>query len=539
MELAKVTIVRNGESKEYSVTRTDHCRHPGEVLPILTCIKHNGMCSMTPSWPAFKKGTQSARAFWNDTSGVILPYVTVMLVAIVGLSVLALDGARLMSLQTQLQNGADALALAGAAELDRLPDAETRARTAIQRLLTNSTLFGSGASRTIAVSNIKFYSGLPANDASPMSAGTPATGPGNARFVSVSVRPVTLPTILPAAFFGGASTVTTTASAVAGFDQVVCGVTPIYVCNPYETAGMTYDQATEALQQAAANPSDQARLMRLRQYDGNAPYVAANYGFLDSPTLGSDEASLIDSISIVRPAACFLQRGVNLRAGFVQSVREGFNVRFDIYEGAMSEKYNDSNYRPAQNVRKGYVLASGDENQNACAARRGANWPIGIPPIQVTGLPLDRSWPIDGMGEGNWDFDTYWQVNHGDSRRPPNLNGGPASNADAPSRYRVYRYEIEQGHIADISVGGESGAPACYSGGDLSGMPERRILHAAVVNCLSLQLEGEVQFKVPVAAFGKFFLTLPLGSKTDLYVEMVGLVRPGDGVSFDVVQLYR
>jgi hypothetical protein len=49
-----------------------------------------------------------------------------------------------------------------------------------------------------------------------------------------------------------------------------------------------------------------------------------------------------------------------------------------------------------------------------------------------------------------------------------------------------------------------------------------------------------VQFDVTVAAFGKLFLTLPLGrSQTDLYVEMVGLVRPGDGVSFDVVQLYR
>src|SRR5262249_18213831 len=101
------------------------------------------------------------------------------------------------------QNGADALALAGAAELDRLPDAETRARTAIERLLTNSTLFGARASRTIAVSKIQFYSRLPASDASPMSAGTLATGPGNARFVSVTVRPVTLPTILPAAIFVG------------------------------------------------------------------------------------------------------------------------------------------------------------------------------------------------------------------------------------------------------------------------------------------------------------------------------------------------
>src|SRR6516225_4736666 len=372
------------------------CRHPGEALPILTRIKHSGMCSMMPNWPVFKEGTRSARAFWNDTSGVILPYVTVMLVVIVGLSVLALDGARLMSLQTQLQNGADALALAGAAELDRLPDAETRARTAIQRLLTNSTSFGSGTNRTIAISKVQFYSRLPTSDASPMSAGTLATRPANARFVSVTVRPVTLPTILPAAFFGGANTITTFASAVAGFDQVVCGVTPIYVCNPYETAGMTYDQATEALQHAAANPTDQGRLIRLRQYDGNAAYAAANYGFLSSPTLGSDDMSLIDSIAVFRPAACFLQRGVNFRPGLVRFVHEGFNVRFDIYEGAMSEKYNDSNYSPAQNVRKGYVLPSGDENQNACAARRGANWPIGGGPNGVTGFPLDRSWPIDG-----------------------------------------------------------------------------------------------------------------------------------------------
>jgi Flp pilus assembly protein TadG len=499
------------------------------------------MRSMTPSWPVFENGAQSARAFWDDTSGVILPYVTIMLVVIVGLSVLALDGARLMSLQTQLQNGADALALAGAAELDRLPDSETRARTAIERLLTNSTLFGS-TNRTIAVSKIQFYSRLPASDTSPMSAGTLATRPGNARFVLVTVRPVTLPTILPAAFFGAANTITAAASAVAGFDQVVCGVTPIYVCNPYETPGMTYDQATEALQHAAANPPDQGRLIRLRQYGGNAPYAAADYGFLNSPTLGSDEVSLIHSIAVVRPAACFLQRGVNFRPGLVQSVREGLNVRFDIYEGSMSDKYNDSNYRPAQNVRKGYVVASGDANQNACATRRGANWPIGSPPDQVTGLPLDRTWPYFGsMGEGNWDFNTYWQVNHGGNSGPSAmLDGGPAGNTDVPSRYRVYRYEIEQGHVGDVSLGGESGAPACYSGGDLSAVPDRRILHAAVINCHNVDSADEPHSNVPVAAFGKFFLILPLArAQTDLYVEMVGLVRPGDGVSFDVVQLYR
>jgi hypothetical protein len=145
------------------------------------------------------------------------------------------------------------------------------------------------------------------------------------------------------------------------------------------------------------------------------------------------------------------------------------------------------------------------------------------------------------MGAGDWDFSTYWQVNHsGDGRNPPMVNGGPASNANPPSRYDVYRYEIDQGYVADRSPGGESGVPACYGGSNRAAQPDRRILHAAVVNCQSLGLNARAGSGIPVAAFGKFFLTLPLSrSQTDLYVETVGLVKPGDDVNFDMVQLYR
>jgi len=150
---------------------------------------------------------------------------------------------------------------------------------------------------------------------------------------------------------------------------------------------------------------------------------------------------------------------------------------------------------------------------------------------------MDRTWPDFGnMGEGNWDLNTYWDVNH--QGMAPALASGNI--VDALSRYRVYRYEIEHGLVGDVSQGGESGAPACYTGNDLSGIPDRRILHAAIINCQSVPSMDDTQASVPVAAFGKFFLTLPLQqSQTDLYVELVGLVQPGDGVSFDVVQLYR
>src|SRR5499427_4400564 len=118
-----------------------------------------------------------AKSFCADTRGLILPYVTMMLIVIIGVSLLALDGARFMSLQTQLQNVADALALAGAAELDRLPDSETRAREAIGSLLTNSLLFGNSDDRNVGVSNISFYSQLPTDDSIPISSATVASGP--------------------------------------------------------------------------------------------------------------------------------------------------------------------------------------------------------------------------------------------------------------------------------------------------------------------------------------------------------------------------
>jgi hypothetical protein len=467
-----------------------------------------------------------------------------MLVVIVGVSVLALDAARYMSLQTQLQNGADALAIAGAAELDRLPDAETRSVNAINTLLSNSSLFGAGAEKTVRAASVQFYSRLPPTDDRPLSAGVVAADPTQARFVSIAVRPVTLTTILPATFFGGTNRMTTGASAVAGFDQVVCEAAPIFVCNPYEVAGMMYEQASGALQAAAADPAARRRLMRLRQYHrGGDRYQAGDYGFLSAANLGATSIDLIAAIASARPTACFSQNSIRLRPGFEPSVREGINVRFDIYDGAMAAARNDSNYRPSENVRKGFVGGGAGSAGNMCNAQPATFWPIGTPPNQATGLPLDRTWPLMNalMGNGDWDFDTYWQVNHGPAGRDtPVIDGRQASNTNPPSRYAVYRYEIEHGFVADRSPGGESGAPACYAGGVLADTPDRRVLQMPIINCQSLGISGGGQIDVPVAAFGKFFVTLPLTrAQTDLYMELVDLVKPGDPGNFEMVQLYR
>jgi len=48
----------------------------------------------------FRHMRRIATSFWCDTSGIILPYVAILLVAIVGVSLLALDGGRAYSLAT-------------------------------------------------------------------------------------------------------------------------------------------------------------------------------------------------------------------------------------------------------------------------------------------------------------------------------------------------------------------------------------------------------------------------------------------------------
>ena len=314
------------------------------------------------------------KAFWDDTDGVILPYVTVMLVVIIGVSVLALDGARFMYLQTQLQNGADALAFAAAAELDRMPTAIERASNAISK-------FGSGSNGNVQVAEVKFLSALPARDSDPILPTHLTSDPTRAAFVEVTVAPITMPTILPASIFGGSNALTAGAKAVAGFDQVVCNFTPIYICNPFETPGMSYAAATQALVNASNDPAGQHKLIRLagtqtmtRNFGpGNFGYLVPTTGTLPIEACGPPAgAGIGQAIAASRPTTCLKLSGVDIQPANDQVAMDGLNTRFDIYvNGFQSCK---DNYIADVNVRKGYVTLG---NVNWCNAKpSGTNWPI-------------------------------------------------------------------------------------------------------------------------------------------------------------------
>ena len=489
-----------------------------------------------------EKIVQLIKVFWDDTDGVILPYVTAMLVVIIGVAVLALDGARYMSLQTQLQNGADALALAAAAELDRTP-------TAIERALNAIRKFGSGSDSNVKVASIRFLGSLPLRDSDPILPPNLTSDPTRAAFVEITVEPVRMHTILPASIFGGSNVLTVGAQAVAGFDQVVCNFTPIFICNPFETRGMSYQQATQALVSASNDPAGQRKLIRLAGTQKlSGAFGPGNFGYL-IPTTGSLPADacgptagggLGQAVAASRPPTCLRLSGVDIQQGNDQVAMDGLNTRFDIY-GNGFQPCKD-NYVGDVNVRKGYIAPG---NVNWCAARpSGTNWPIAD--SVAAALPVDQNMiratanngaqqlnTIIAVGNGTWDCADYWSVAHsagpGKDSPPPGCTGTATI-----SRFSVYQYEMN--YITDRSPGAEYGDPQCNP----LGIKYRRILNAAIINCGSNpEVVTSEARNVPVAAFGRFFLTLPAATGASLYAEFLGLIKPTDSVNHDMVQLYR
>jgi hypothetical protein len=368
-------------------------------------------------------------------------------------------------------------------------------------------------------------------------------------------------TALPATFIGAAdNNVEAAAVAVAGFESAVCKFTPMFMCNPYETSE---PGSAQRLYDAITDQSLRRRLLRLRQVGGNgAQYFPGNFGLLVPPGDNNGAQAILDMVAQVAPPTCFMQSGVELKTGNIDPVRSAINTRFDIYEQSFNNKRNDTSYRPASNVRKGYSFNGSGANA-ACNASYNSDTTTyrGLTPdtcFETNSCPNDGFSPemAGRIGDGMWDFEGYWSVNHPGRPVP---NGW--SNANPPTRFAVYEYEIATpGLLADASLGpdgpgpqGEKGTPLCSAS---TPDPNRRFLYAAILNCIELNndpqygpLNGASSSLLPVEAFAKFFITQPVlpnnalepENEKKINVEFVDVVEPGvnNEIAKDIVQLYR
>ncbi|MGH6892690.1 MAG: pilus assembly protein TadG-related protein [Dongiaceae bacterium] len=480
----------------------------------------------------------------RDEGGAVLIYVSIALTVFMGFAALVIDGGRLLTLDTEMQSAADALALAGAAELDGNSDAETRANAAMANLVQNDQRFATGAS-AITGFGARFLSVLPA-DSQPLSDATVSTDPADTRFVEVTLTSREVDSMF-ATIVGGDETTPNSAVAVAGFTSAVCKFTPLFICNPYEETDDSLSYFDTQINDPIQGPIEKRKIIALKKSGAGASYFPGNFGFLQSD-LGPGAANLKDSLAKVDPGTCFVRDGVETETGNVDSARHAINTRFDLYEGSFNSKKNNSNYRPAKDVIKGYMPKSGAGG--ACKAAPDTN----TPPTAY-GFPIDSSIGSNRMGNGVWDYGKYWDINHGNRNGnytddpPPAGKNWNDTDPNRPSRYDVYRWEVDSSNIPNNSPTGENGNPGCNTSG-ISDDPDRRILYAAVLNCEALDLHGGSGDTVPALTFIKMFVTQPMtklpgtgltDEDNTLYVEMVDIVNPGtaDEVVHDIVQLYR
>ena len=270
----------------------------------------------------------------------------------------------MFNLQTALQKGADSLALAGAAELDRKPTAIARADAAIANLVTNQHKFSTDGSchRCRSRASATCRACRPATRLQSARAARPPTLL-LARFVEVTVTTQTLNTIFPASFLGGDQL--RHLEGARGRWLHCCGV-PVHADVHLQSVGRIRHldlRCREFRVRTSATDQDAARARRREPVFSRQLRLAR---YPDFGNGGDGANALRDALAKVRPPTCFVQNGVSQRTGNIDNADKALNTRFDLWDGPFNKSSGNANYRPAENVRKGYKPKN-TKSPNFCA----------------------------------------------------------------------------------------------------------------------------------------------------------------------------
>ena len=458
--------------------------------------------------------------FLKDERGAVLVYVTLIMGALLGLTGIALDSGRLFTLRQEMQNAADAAALAGAWQLDGTVQGSGRADQAARgaaAIAPNGQKFGATPG-TVAIASTAFFSAAPLSDDAPMVAVPPPYD-----YIQVTTNGVVQNTLLMRAF-GGAPTVTLAASAVARKGLAKCSVTPLAICNPNETPGNPGAPFNPALYYG--------KQLLSKAQGGSGQWAPGNWGLLDTTNGQQGTNALAQMIGGVQGLpSCISATGVDPKPGSVTAVRNAFNVRFDMYDAPLfNNQKNNPNYPPARNVVKGIKPTNASCNNYTATAR-------------VTTMPRDTNIPTtisatSRFGNGQWNCASYWTTNHPGGPSAPAGCGAAASTT--LTRYEVYYYEATTGGLipntSTLSPQGDNGNPQCYQN-TIPPTPsqltqrqfDRRVLTVAVIDCIANNVQGNQSGSVPVKTYLSTFMTESVAQPpdADLYLEIVGSSNAG------------
>ena len=444
------------------------------------------------------------RAFWGcrGEAGGVTAYSAFFIVFAIGVGALALDVGRMTVLRSQMQNRADAGAMAAAVYLDGREGAQTRATAVAMNAMSQiSSISGDG--QNLNVQTVNFYSEY---GATPVA----ATGDEDSMFVEVILEPRRINFFLePVLNTSGADHyMNLGARAVAAGNPFICAASPLMICDPGE-ADPTM---------SVALPSNVGRqiVLKMSPPSGGGTWSPGNYGLLALPDGSSGANSIEGALAAVQPADCYTLDVLTAPGVKAKKVRHGINSRFGL----------DHLANPAPDV---------------------INYPKDV---EIEADPLMR------MGSGNWGIDAYWAAKHG-GPVPVELQQG----AQSASRYQVYLYEqgLEFGRsdtnwqtiypvVGALPGGYTLVSPAGPSIPEDAAFPDdpnydgvpsntvapdgyaRRLMKVAVLQCMAEGVQGKHSYPTN-GNFVEIFITQAVDDKT-IYGELVRPLSPSTDTAF-------
>lgn len=444
----------------------------------------------------------------KDEEGSIWILFVILIAVIMGMVGLALDGGRLFALNNEMQDIADAAALAGARELDGTSTAITRATDRAQNLLNNNPRWAEGGSTGVQAATVQFYSAISSTG------DTGTVDPLAARYISVTtVDRSVFPTLLRA--LGASAAAQTRARAMATSGVVACNTQPMMLCNPMEPNEFT------------ATPGQMFHL-KPKGGSGSSDFAPGDFGLVDPPGFESSGANAVrDLLSQQSPNFCYANL-VNPRTGHaVGPVIDGLNVRFDRVPTGNTSGMDTSSAPNVIDATTPQISGKGTPNCNQAFG-------------DITGgkkLPRDTLTEAPGTEIGSGpslaDLNDYWQHHYGANWPTDPTTGLPLT------RYQGYLRELGINGTAPTKVAGtEAMAPVCNGVSSANHM--RRVLSVSIVNCQAWNVRGNAVNQVWTTKYADFFITEP-STDGSLYTEFVRVVTPetSGGKLHRIIQLVR
>lgn len=523
---------------------------------------------------------QRGRSFRSDESGAVAATYAIALLGLIMVAGVGFDYARLATMDSELQNGADQAALAGATQLDGEPGACARAAQAALELVNNITIMandGDGNAITILgdvaptdcsgssvpPSYIRFYQ----DEAKT----TLATSDADAHFIELRVDArVAQYALTP--IMGAINSGDISAAAMAGLGSSICKVPPLMICSPDPSQPFNAEAKKGWGVQATGH--------------GGAAWGPGDFGFLE---VGSTRLQDLEkALAFVETTFdCAPINGTEPETGNAQGLFRAINTRFDIYEAngnPLDECRPGGKCPAASNVVKDLVKANTNTNGNNACRPHNQGWRFPTNQFspgprnaatetettqfdqdglvdamgltrdlchyasyvngvavnrcnQLTGLAATGGDPDSRYGNGRWARRDYFTKNHPSVSFPPAIDSDylmDPTNSSSFTRYGIYKWELAQNNMPHGVSGGvngnQYGRPICSTGS--AGAIDRRVLTIAIVKNCSQLAGGSVP--VEVDEWINAFLVEPSlnrgngANQNELYIEVIGPATIGN-----------